>query len=358
MEDYLFVLGRDKELSLLELICYFKGKNINYVLKDESADIVVISLDKTNFNIEELGGTVKIAKVICKFKDKNELISSLEKLDLPNKNKVYFSINDDSAKELLIKKFKEFSIKSYYKSNVKDPSSALKLDLELIRFKDNLARVIQISNPKLYKRRDETRPRFDEKKVTSIRLAKILINLSQAKKEIFDPFCGNGTLLQEALLMNLDAYGLDIKIDEAQENLKWLAGNFKIKNRFKLYRGDAGNSSRFIENIEAVVTEPYLGPYLKSYLKYNEALRLMLELENLYKKVFNELNKITGKVVILFPAIPTKDRRKIKVNVKKVISGTEFRDCSYEIKLPIIYKHKGSILEREIWIFEKLKRNI
>ncbi len=355
MEDYLFVLGRDKELSLLELICYFKRKNINFHIKDKWVDFALISLSQNNFNIEELGGTIKIAKVVFENKDKKEIINFLDKFDMLNKDKIYFSVNDDLIKEVLTKKFKEYNIKSYYRSSVKNPRSALKLDLELIQFKDCLAKVIQVSNPRIYKKRDEIRPRFDEKKVTSIRLAKILINLSQAKKEIFDPFCGAGTILQEALLMNLDSYGLDINVNEAKENLSWLIKNFNIKSNYKLYEGDSRKLSKFVNNVESVVTEPYLGPYLKNYLKHKEASSIILELEELYKKVFNELNKITKRIVILFPIIPTKDRKKIKINIKKILFGTEFRVCNYGIKLPIFYKHKGSILEREIWIFEKIK---
>jgi tRNA G10 N-methylase Trm11 len=354
MEDYLFVLGRDKELSLLELMCYFNRKSISYAIKDRWANFIIASLSSSNFNIEELGGIIKIAKIIFRFKDKKELTSSLNSLEIPNKNKVYYSVNHNLIKEILAKKFKDEQIKAYHKCNVDDPTSSRKLDFELINFKDYLAKVIQVSNPKLYKKRDELRPRFDEKKVTSIRLAKILINLSQAKKEVFDPFCGAGTILQEALLMNLDVYGLDTNIDEAKENLAWLTKNFNIKNKIKLFQGDARNLRNFIKNIEVVVTEPYLGPYLKDYLEHNKAKILMSKLELLYKKVFSELNKITKKIVIIFPVIPTKNNKKITVNVDFILKNTNFKLKEYSrIKLPILYMHKGSILEREIWIFDK-----
>ena len=351
MGNYLFVLGRDKELSLLELMCYFNRKSINYRIKDKWANFVSISLSNPNFDIEELGGTIKIAKIIFKGKDKKELTNFFNNLEIPNKNKVYYSVNNDLIKEILSKRFKEEHIKAYYKSNVNDPSSAIKLDLELINFKDYIAKVIQVSNPKLYKKRDELRPRFDEKKVTSIRLAKILINLSQAKKEIFDPFCGAGTILQEALLMGLDVYGLDINIKEARENLNWLIKNFKIKNKIKLLQADARNLSNFVKNIEVAVTEPFLGPYLKDYPNYNIAKETISKLELLYTRLFSELNKITNRIVIIFPVIPTKNRKKLNVSVKNILRNTTFKVANY--KLPILYKHKGSILEREIWIFDK-----
>lgn len=352
MENYIFVLGRDKELSLLELVCYFNRKNIAYEIKDKWNNLVLVSLDK-GFNIDELGGTIKAAKVLIKSDDKKELNNFFNNFEIPNKDKIYYSVNNDYVKEILSKRFKKEVIKAYFKSDVNDPSKSLKLDLDLIQFKDYIGKVIQVSKPKLYKKRDETRPSFDEKKVTSIRLSKILINLSQAKKEILDPFCGNGTILQEALLFNLDAYGLDMNINESRKNLTWLNNNFKIKNRYRLFQGDARNVSRFFNRVEVIVTEPYLGPYLKNYPNDAEAKKIIINLQELYKKTFQEFNKITNKVVIIFPVIPSKTRKKYNINVNSVILGTNFKIANYNVKLPILYGHKGSILEREIFIFEK-----
>jgi tRNA G10 N-methylase Trm11 len=353
MEDYLFVLGRDKELSLLELICYFNRKNIKYKFIDKWNNFALFSLNDNKFDINELGGTIKIAEIIFKGSNKNELVPFLEKLEIPNKNKIYYSVNSDYIKSILSRIFKEQHIKAYYKSNASDPSSSTRLDIELITFKDYIFKVIQVSNPKSYKKRDEIRPRFDEKKGISIRLAKMLVNLSESKKEIFDPFCGTGTILQEALLMNLDAYGLDIDISEAKENLKWLNQNFSIKNNFKLFQGDAKYLSKFVKYVEVVVTEPYLGPYLKKNLRYEEIKKLIFNLQYLYKEVFSELNKITKRIVIIFPVFLTRDKNRFSLDISLILDKTDFKIAKYFVKLPIKYKYKNSILEREIWIFEK-----
>ncbi len=151
--------------------------------------------------------------------------------------------------------------------------------------------------------------------------------------------------------MGLDVYGLDINIKEARENLNWLIKNFKIKNKIKLLQADARNLSNFVKNIEVAVTEPFLGPYLKDYPNYNIAKETISKLELLYTRLFSELNKITNRIVIIFPVIPTKNRKKLNVSVKNILRNTTFKVANY--KLPILYKHKGSILEREIWIFDK-----
>ena len=220
--------------------------------------------------------------------------------------------------------------------------------------KNYIAKVIQVSNPKGYKNRDEARPYFDAKKVISIRLAKILINLSQAKYEIIDPFCGQGTIIQEALLMNLNCYGLDVNINEAKKNLEWLKNKFNFNTSYKLFQGDARNLSRYFRNIECCVTEPYLGPYFKKYPKYGGALNVIKDLEKLYIQVFQELDKIIEKrVVILLPIIKTNVKKNLKLNIDRLLQGTGFKQIQGKINLPILYSNKGAVVEREIWIFEK-----
>jgi tRNA G10 N-methylase Trm11 len=58
------------------------------------------------------------------------------------------------------------------------------------------------------------------------RLAKIMLNLSHCKpgKIFLDPFCGVGTILQEALLIQATVVGIDANswcIAAAQTNLEW-----------------------------------------------------------------------------------------------------------------------------------------
>src|SRR3989338_7924655 len=124
---------------------------------------------------------------------------------------------------------------------------------EVILYKDVIAEVIAVFNPKDYDLRDK-RPYLEKEKLTSIRLAKILINLSQAKEDgkLLDPFCGSGTVLQEALLMGIDAIGMDsdsITIHHARKNLTWLQNNYNFIANFTLINKDARNAASYIESV-------------------------------------------------------------------------------------------------------------
>ena len=353
MEGYIFILGRDQELSLLELINYLEKKNINFSIPNRWNNILVLNLDKENLNINDLGGIIKIARVELKTNNKDLIKEYLDKLEF-NKDKVFYTSNDDLINSYLKKIFKELKIKAYYKKFTFDPKLN-KLDLEIIRFKDYIARVIQVSNPKQYKKRDESRPYFDEKKVISIRLAKILINISKAKKEILDPFCGLGTILQEALLLGLDAYGVDVSIKEAERNLEWFNKNFKINNKFKLFQGDARNLTKYFNKAECCVTEPYLGPFLKSYPHEQQIKNILNELVPLYYKFFKELDKVIEKrVVIILPVFVSNTKKTFKIKINDLIKNTRFKVANFlNVKLPLPYEYKKSIIKREIWVLNK-----
>ena len=90
----------------------------------------------------------------------------------------------------------------------------------------------------------------------------------QAAVTILDPFCGTGTVLQEALLAGYDVVGTDLSqkmIDYTAENLSWLQSTFTAPSRpigrvIDIHQADATthhwpNST----HLTAVVCETYLG---------------------------------------------------------------------------------------------------
>ena len=91
---------------------------------------------------------------------------------------------------------------------------------------------------------------------------------SRATVTILDPFCGTGTVLQEALLAGYDVVGTDLSqkmVDYTTENLSWLQSTFTTPGRpvghvIDIHQADAtthhwSNSTR----LTAVVCETYLG---------------------------------------------------------------------------------------------------
>jgi tRNA G10 N-methylase Trm11 len=360
MKKYIFILGRDPELSLLEIISYLKARFVEHSLIEYNKQFAIFEIEDIDFGkmIKDLGGTLKIADF---FEEKQ--------LYLGKENKIRYAItsydgNIDNIKEYVKEKLKLEGLKAIYVKPKKDetqimPSKSVNVDLELIIYKGKMARVIAVYDPSEYKKRDEKRPNFDPLKVISIRLAKILINLSQAKENsiLLDPFCGIGTILQEALLMNMNVIGIDNdekSVMQCKENLKWLGE--KYKGKYQVYNGDARNLSKFVKHVNVVVTEPYLGPYLKKLLSFNEAKILANELENLYMQVFKELQKIVeNKIVFVVPRFRTNEGE-VSINFIKIIPFNFKIYKPYEkIDIPIPYYDEKDRVQRFIYILERFK---
>src|SRR6185503_2497460 len=98
-----------------------------------------------------------------------------------------------------------------------------------------------------------------------------MINLSgnhKALDYILDPFCGSGTILQEAILLGFRAVGSDLDqtaIENSEKNLEWFRNRYHVApNRYKLFRSHAAEISTMIPEpnykIVAVVSEGTLGP--------------------------------------------------------------------------------------------------
>ena len=209
--------------------------------------------------------------------------------------------------------------------------------------------------------RDYARPgRDDVSGMLPPKLAKIMINLAQIKENllILDPFCGSGTILQEALIMgyiNLIGFDSSAKaIKDTQTNLKWLTDKYDldIKN-IKLAQVDVKDLAKNIdkESVDYIITEPFLGPPLKGNETETQINKNIAELENLYEKAFLQFNKAlkyNGKIVMVIPEFKIKDKTK-QINLYK-IKGFKVLN-----KQRLVYSRPNQYVWRQIMIFTKIK---
>jgi tRNA G10 N-methylase Trm11 len=131
-----------------------------------------------------------------------------------------------------------------------------------------------------YAKRDQNRPRRDAfVGMLPPKLAQTMINLGiganqpqiaflagakfPEKMAILDPFCGTGTVLQEAILKGFTAHGTDLSdkmIDYSRENLAWLAKEFRPFGKIgEIHQADATTAHwDFADQLQSVVCETYL----------------------------------------------------------------------------------------------------
>ena len=119
-----------------------------------------------------------------------------------------------------------------------------------------------------YARRDRNRPRRDAfVGMLPPKLAQIMVNLAvgnATKATILDPFCGTGTVMQEALLKGYDVCGSDLSqkmIDYTTENLAWLQSKYHITGTVRSLEQADAMTHQWTEGqqLDAVVCETYLG---------------------------------------------------------------------------------------------------
>jgi tRNA G10 N-methylase Trm11 len=146
------------------------------------------------------------------------------------------------------------------------------------------------------------------------KLALMMLNVAcrPAGKTILDPFCGSGTVLTEALLLGAaKVFGGD-KHPEAVKatvaNLSWAENNGLVgaTGKATLHAGDSRNVTEWVPSthVDAVVTEPYLGPPRRGRETRSELQRMLLELQHLYGDSLASWKKVLregGTVVMALP---------------------------------------------------------
>ena len=181
--------------------------------------------------------------------------------------------------------------------------------------------------------------------------------MSKVKKNeiLLDPFCGSGTISQEALLKGINVIGTDSdseSIKQANNNLNWLVKKYNITNKFELKQLDCRKLANNLKNVDGVVTEPYMGPYIRKLPNIEEAKKLVLELSRLYNDLLSNLKNIVkknGMVVIVIPIFKTRENKNVFLDFRSIIDRNGF----VLVTKPITYGYRENKLLREIYILEK-----
>ncbi|MEM5819642.1 MAG: methyltransferase domain-containing protein [Candidatus Aenigmatarchaeota archaeon] len=340
---YLFLLGRNNELSKLEIYSFFNTEKISFKIISEKEDYLIIE-SKINPEkiINNLGGTIKIFENIS--------ISDFLNFHFPEKFIFKLDVNKELRKKIK-EKIRNEHLKAIEKPNI-TPSQIHKLKLPFFEFieRENLIfKISAITNPNIFKELDEKLPFRDPKIEISFRLAKILVNISGAKegKVLLDPFCGTGTILCIGLEKNCRVIGVDIdekRIKEAQENLRFFCEYKNIPKNFEVLNADAREISKYIKFADIIVTEPYLGPLLKKIPKREEIEKILKELYNLYSTFLFEASKILKeKMIIILPYF------KLKNEILKLNYEEMFKKANFKVLNEIEYSQKNK-LKRKIYI--------
>jgi len=189
--------------------------------------------------------------------------------------------------------------------------------------------------------------------------AKMMINLAEAKTDavLLDPFCGSGTVLMEAALMGYqNLIGSDVSAKAAidtETNMNWLVENYKLDIKKDIFKSDVRKLDIEDGSVDAIVSEPYLGPPVRGELTSSQLREIIKEVSDIYLGAFKKFSKIVksgGRLVIIFPQWHQRGELIGQIDLRAEIKELEF---NRKDKANLIYKRDDQKVWREITIWEK-----
>ena len=388
MATELFISGKNWILSLAELTSYFKAREIGFEVQFFSGEFFALSFEK-DFDVSaigDLGGTIKIGEVKAKFltetikeaflkKNKEakaqitEALASSGLVDgmAKSSEKVLFGVSVYCTESTL--RSLSGGIQRFVGSAVKDELADVGKKSKFMGFSNNrklaqlshvevlkknlvenkaevlfcigrtetwVATTVAVHNPFEFQKRDIYKP--NQRKIFGMppRLARIMVNLSSCihGKVLLDPFCGVGTILQEALLERAMVVGMDVNpwcVKAASENLEWLVREYGLEGAdFRILQGDVSRLLEKIgqETVDCIVCEPDLGPALRQVPTGPYAEKIIHKLEPLYfsfiEQAYRAL-KPCGRMVLATPYIKTRSGKVVTMPISEKLDSLGFK---------------------------------
>ncbi|OGF20605.1 hypothetical protein A2257_02055 [Candidatus Falkowbacteria bacterium RIFOXYA2_FULL_38_12] len=413
---YFFILGRNPTLSSAELVAVIRKTDPNFVILEASGDVLLVETKDTleiREMIKVLGGIIKagvvmeetgklekenvfkILKESTKRAESGKIFFGFSLYNLENRDGKNFSEAKKQTSSLAMeaKKFlKEKGFSARWVTSKEDNLSSVIVAKNKLLEENGAEIVILVKNDQVFLGktlavqgfeelgfRDFGRPKRNmQVGLMPPKLAQIMINLSEAKDDgvILDPFCGFGTVLGEAMIAGYkNLIGSDINeevLAGAKENLEWLEKNYQLPAiNYQLIKSDVRHISGKVEevSVDAIVTEPYLGPPLHGNEPKENILEIAKELSMLYLDAFREFKKVlkpNSKIVILFPIFVFQNEEiflPIMEEIKKIgfeaanplpkeLENKDF--VKITPRQSIIYSRPGQKVLREVLVFSSL----
>ena len=356
------VIFANGELSRLELITVLRKLGTEHRIESYEESFCILEANDLVKTAKYLGGTFKIGEIVAEAQDENLFIGKLyatkmfEWLDeKASWGLSLYGINNNldpdfvqDVQNVLGEKIRGAGARKAKKvlpditsvnEGIRELSSGIVaeknvIDVQLLKSKDSLFLALTIATipSTSFQERDLKRPYQNSTISLSPRIARMLVNLTMLNEgqRLLDPFCGTGTILMEAAVLNINVIGFDKdsqKIKGTWQNINWLrdAGRISKNVHAKLQRRDA-RDLRFFDrdSIDAIATEPILIPPLKRFPSEEEAKDMLLDSFKTYREFLRSAEyvlKRNGKIALVIPYIRLSTRKKAGFDVEQLLEG-------------------------------------
>jgi tRNA G10 N-methylase Trm11 len=275
------ILGTTPNLSILELQTVLTRL-------DGHQNVVSISPQIARFDsstdpaviMSQLGGTVKIAAPVASAPSLPELIELVAKSELFTQKAFAVSASaeiDDlkslasSLKQAVQARGHRFRFRLL--SSLQE-SSGITTRYEEISFVKTdshylCLHTLTVQSLQKWTNKDFGRPKSDPHSgMLPPKVARMMVNCALPQPlspeiVVYDPFCGTGTILNEALDLGVSVIGSDIDskaVAFATHNTAWLKDSYQVPGSSKLFVSDVLEVTPKQVQADAIVFEGYLGP--------------------------------------------------------------------------------------------------
>lgn len=395
---YFFSLGRTFALCFAELEALLKTSRVNYKIKHKTGSHVIIETKK-EIDCEELlrasGGIIKIGKILTNTNQYYQILSNTNKLIKKEDLEKYknFGISLIGFKENIQKICEEFKshLNLHYilpKEGTELSSSQISkgttLEITIVKNEEEyqIFQTTAVQNIDLWTKKDVSRPFIDDKLgMLPLKVARMMVNLAVgtveegtgniAEMTILDPFCGMGSILQEAIDLGIkNVIGGDINEDvlkKCEENLQWFIKTFSLENvKIEMINSDAAKIDEELhEKVDLIVTEPFLGDARKIKRIYestniriqnnppkNAAIEIKKILKGLEKMYLGSLKSWksvldnNGVICIIVPEIEVGNQT-FTIPFVEIV-----RKTGYNIISSYEYSREQAIVKRKIYLLK------
>ncbi len=394
MKQYFFILGREPELSVTEIWQVANFFNITLEQVKISEQYLIVKTE--NLDIEwwqqRLGGTIKIGEIIGQWSLAKEVLTSeLIKFIEPSKQTFFgFSCYGPSPRWLtalgleikkglkgqgkvrfVVSREKILSSVVVQKNRLLPPTG-YEFNFFIEDNKVTIGKTLSVQPFEEFSHRDFDRPSRDSYVgMLPPKLARMMINFASTKENLLDPFCGSGTVLQEAALLGVqNMVGSDsseASVSRTKENIKWLRTKMpSLDFTYNIYHQALETLRDKVKDIYlSIVCEPFLGRPLTGRESDKELQAVARELTESYArwlKILSAFLKNNGRLVMVWPAA-IKGKDFIFLPLDKVLSNLGLKQAQaipefvpkewLSPRGTMMYFRPGQKIAREIVILEK-----
>jgi tRNA G10 N-methylase Trm11 len=298
--NFIIILGRQPELGLVEVEALLGAEHVEPYGR-------FAALISEGLHVDRLGGAIKVAEIIYRGTTTALRNLPLDVSKLPMRDgKTPFALSAYGSREtpkMLMAAGLDLKKQLRERGSVRLITAGKGLAVSAAELRHNrviedgfellvvmsgaemiIARTLGVQDIDWYAKRDYDRPARSAKVgMLPPKLAQVLVNTTRSQP-VYDPFCGTGVVLQEALLVDRAAQGSDLAeemVQATRTNLDWLQAQVQAPlAKYAVALGDA--RTILLPKNCSIVTEGYLGPNLLKPPTIRELAVMRADLLDLY----------------------------------------------------------------------------